>query len=124
MKQMKISWRYHYVEEGDNEPDEKGRWEIKMFIYGHIDKSLPERATFKPLFGKFIPIHFASIEQVDKEMLDRFPEFNKYYVRLPSVANLDYFFKTISSNNLEELKQDAEKEVRRFHKIFMHAEKG
>lgn len=126
MKQMKISWRYHYVEEGDNEPDERGRWLIKMFIYGHIDKSLPEAATFKPLFGKYIPICFGTIQQVDKDKLSEYPELNRYYIRLPSVgvSDLDFFIKTLSSNDVEELKQDAEKEVRRFQSILMYAEKG
>ena len=41
----KFEWRYRYVNDGQLEPDEHGRWAIDCYMFVHIDKALDRKQT-------------------------------------------------------------------------------
>jgi hypothetical protein len=127
IRKTKFDWKYRYVEDGQIEPDEHGRWAIDCYMFIHIDKALPKYKWCKGLFKsdkQYLPVRVATMFQ--KEAVNgAVPSIvNKYCVCMPTfedagnigMSTQRYFY----SNDIEELKAIVEEQFEHIRTVFKH----
>lgn len=118
---MKLTWKFHYVNEGQLEPDKHNRWACVCYGFLDIDKSLPQYKKFKKLYPKYMPIRLVTI--LRKGAMGREQDIGYLFsCIIPSfrLANLGFKQIELGSNNLEDLQKQVEKELRMIHKCFKY----
>ena len=121
----KFKWQYRYVDEGQLDPDEHGRWAIDCYVFVDIDKALPKYKWYKDASGqKHLPVRIATMCQKGCSP-DNVPSLiNRFCVTIPSfedagntgLSTQRNFF----SNDIEELKKIVETEFERLRTVFEH----
>lgn len=123
---LKFKWYFRYVDEGVMEPDDLNRWAVDGYILADLEKCHPYLHEFIEMNvnGEF-PIKVCTI--VQKNTINGIvpSTVHKFSVCLPSfeystqLSNETYFY----SNDLEELKEIAEKQLTKTYMILNSAKK-
>ena len=121
----KFEWRYRYVNDGQLEPDEHGRWAIDCYMFVHIDKALPKYKWCKEMLGKkHLPVRVATMCQKGCTP-DNVPSLiHKFCVTMPTfedAGNIGFSTqRNFFSNDIEELKAIVEKEFEHLRTVFRY----
>lgn len=118
-------WKYRYVNEGQLEPDEYGRWAIDCYMFVHIDKALPKYGWCKEMLGKkHLPVRVATMYQKGSIIGGVPSTVHKFCVTMPTFEDAgNTGFSTqrnFFSNDIEELKSIVEKEFEHLRTVFRY----
>lgn len=122
---MKITFSYHYVNDGDLNPDKLGRWRIDVYMQADIKKDV---AACDGYLGKnkFMHIRLASICQKGCTN-GRFPNSSeRFYIEMPTFDDATNFGMTIQcfkSDDIEVLKKIVRKQFNKVESFFINCKK-
>lgn len=128
MEDVKFTWSYRYVEDGQLKPDNHRRWAIDCYVHVNVKKALKHYQSFFPIKQrrKIIPIKIATICQKGCLPDSRPLLVDRFYVSMPTFkesANIGFSKNyNFSSDDIEELKKIVEDNYSEIITVFKNLE--